>query len=911
MRVTLLTSGAPSVLAARLLQPTDQAELQGTATLAADGKTDPFAQAGAAAAAAVQSNRTSKSKVSLGKGWRSKNGSLSARPLKPEDDIRGPNSSNKGMITTKRSLQQSNPAAASVDGLGCSGVDRHNFAEELVEDEEDDGLLRCIHLQEEGLTNGCCCVMGTWNISSQADINGCTAVSQFARGDDLVGPQGLQTWLESLPPTVKAVDLGDLNLTGALPESFGPSSALLEVLWLERNRFTGSLPEKWADELTSLRSLDLSNYEYADDANKTTWGNNSFSGSLPEKWGSSLESLVAFSCGGGACDGLEGTIPASWSQLCDLSVLDLSSSRDTRWTNKMYGKLPWLWIYEKPTKWNAADLSCLPNLVVVGGSIELPQMLCLARRNPAVTSDKNFVHNNGAWGTILAANNTAPVNTEAARVSEKVGINFDPALNLCVSHHRFKYIGAVYGVFGFLFLCTVVDMLWPRRASCFACLDPEAAKEAGHNEQQPQHPAIANAVPIVFAGSRLLLVVTDLASDIIATWAIRDTDFVWLYAAMLVVPNVLAALVLHMRFCHITHRQHKWKMLVVPATYKMYQWLYSKGGLALLHTSLVLLWPYWLFLQVPILFAASFGHMIGSCGQSKWGMQWLNLPRFCSLLSLIMACTESPFSAVVFTIFYAQGMSYKFPTLIKDWNFVLTVFTALLHMLMEFWRLMPFIKAKRFKQRMRSLFLDVVVAKQAAGGAAALERVVDVATGMSASAQQGNKSVEYYYPAEITGAQSMGKSPDMAVVFEGGKVERGIGGESADDAGRGAAVAGEVDGTIEVAGDRKQQQGKGVVYYYPGEVPGFGGMSKSPDAAVVEEEHGEGGIGGEGGGPGGSAGRGAGRSAPPRAGRGAPPRAGQFAGRATGRGAPPRAGMAAGRGAPPRGGRGGGRGAAE
>ena len=888
--VLILSSGKP-VLAARLLQPTDQADLQGSVALVADGKTDPVAEA-STAAAAVQINRTSKSKASLGKGWRSKDGSLSARPLKPEDDIPGSDSTNKGLTATKRVLQQSNPAAASVDGLGCSGVDRHNFAEELVENEEDDGLLRCIYLQEEGLTNGCCCVIDTWDISSQADISGFTAISQFASGDDLVGTQGLQTWLESLPPTVKAVDLGQLNLTGALPESFGPSSALLEVLWLESNRFTGSLPEKWADELTSLRSLDLSNYNHTDDANTTIWGNNSFSGRLPERWGSLLKSLEFLWCTGGACDGLEGTIPASWSQLCNLSELTFDSSREGWGNNKMRGQLPWLWMYDKPTRWNDIDFTCIPDKIVVGGQIELPHMFCLARGHPAVMSDKFFVHNNGGWGAVVAAGDIAPANTEAVSVSEKLDIWLDPARNMCISYHRFTFIGVVYGVFGFLFLCTVVDLLWRRKASCFACLDPEAAKEAGHDEQQPQHPAIASAVPIAFAGSKLLLVLTDLASDIIATWAIRDTNFVWVFAAMLVVPNVLAALVLHLRLCHITHRAHKWKMLFVPATYKMYQWLYSKGGLALLHASLVFLWPYWLFLQVPILFAASFGRMIGSCGQSKWSMQWLNLPRFCSLLSLIMSCTESPFSAVVFTYFYALGASYQFPTLIKDWNFVLTVGTALLHMLMELWRLMPFIKGGRFKQRMKSLFLDVVVAKQAAAdGTVAVEKSVDVAGGMGTAAQQGNKSVEYYYPAEIAGAQGMCKSPDMAVACEGGKVERGIGGESAD-AGRATAVAGGLDGNIEVAGDGKQQLGKGVVYYYPGEVPGFGGMSTSPDAAVVEEE---GVAGGGGSGPVGSAGRGAGRSAPPRAGRGALPRAGQAAGRGAGRGAPPRAGRGAAR----------------
>ena len=879
----LLSSGAP-VLAARLLQPTEQAELQGSLTLVADAKTGPLAQE--AASAVVLSNRRSKSKEVLGKAWRSKGKSVPFRLSKSENVTGGPYSTLDGLRAAERSLQQSDPPAAAEADLG---VIRYDLTKKLVDDGESMGLGSCIHLQLwGGLTEGQCCVFQTWELTSLADFKGCTAVLQYTFENVPVKPQTLQIWLDSLPPNVKALDLSLMDLTGTLPESFGANSAL-EVLWLENNLFTGSLPGKWA-ELTGLRSLDLSNYPVDD--NKTIWGNNSFSGSLPEGWGSSLKSLESIGCTGGACDGLEGTIPASWSALCNLSELAFDSSREGWGNNKMHGKLPWSWIYDKPTDWNdtdkpRADLSCIPDKISVGGAIELPQMFCLARGNPAVTSDKFFVHNNGAWGAVVAAGDMVPAKLEAVSFSDKLNMTLDPARNLCVSHHRFTFIGAVYGVFGFLVLCAVLDLLWPKKASCCACLDPEGAKEAGQDVPLQQHPAIAKAVPIVFAGSKLLLVVIDLASDILATWAIRRTDFVWVFAAMLLVPNVLAALVLHLRLCHINHHSDKWKMLFVPTTYRMYESLYRKGGLALLHASIVFLWPYWVFLQVPILFAASFGRMIGRCRQSNWSMQWLNLPHFCSLLSLIMACTESPFSAVVFTYFYAHGMTAQFPTLIKDWNFVLTVFTALLHMVMEFWRMVPYIKAGRFKQRMRSLFLDVVVAKQVAGGTSALEKSVDLACDMGSNNQHGNKSVEYYYPGEVPEVQSMGKAPVIVAVDEGGQVERpGLGGQGVG-AGReaavtvpagGAGVAGDTqqkhgDGPANQAGALStggQQLGKGVVYYYPAEVPGFGGMSTSPDAAVGEERHVEGGVGwGENsslGNAGRGAGRGAGRSAPRRGG---------------------------------------------
>jgi hypothetical protein len=408
-------------------------------------------------------------------------------------------------------------------------------------------------------------------------------------------------------------------------------------------------------------------------------------------------------------------------------------------------------MYKKPTDWFEddvphANMSCIPDVIVVGGKVELPEMVCLANGHPNITSSKFYIHMDGHWAAIRKGRIQTEVDNseEAQRYLIEDRIHFDPAGNLCLSHRRFTLIGLVYGIFCFLVLCSLVDLLWPKKASCFACLDPEMAKEAGQEGAAQQYPAVANAVPIAFAASKLILVVSDLASDILATWAIRETTFVWVFAAMLLVPNVLAALVLHLRLCHITCHQAEWEMLFVPDTFRMYKWLYRKGGKALLHTTLVFLWPYWVLLEVPILFAASFGRMIKRFEESKWSMRWLHLPRFCSLLSLIMACTESPFSAIVFTYFYAGGMTYRFPTFIKDWTFVLTVGTALLHMVMEFWRLVPFIKSGRFKERMRALFLGVVVA----------ERVGVQQQAAGIGTLPSDKIVVYYYPAPVPGFEA-------------------------------------------------------------------------------------------------------------------------------------------------------------
>ena len=116
-----------------------------------------------------------------------------------------------------------------------------------------------------------------------------------------------------------------------------------------------------------------------------------------------------------------------------------------------------------------------------------------------------------------------------------------------------------------------------------------------------------------------------------------------------------------LRFCQITCCcQQKWQLLFVPSICKMHQWLYSTGGLKI-GAKLFSLCPNKMLLQVPIPFADAFGRMLESCQHPRWGMQWLNVACFCSLLSFIISCTACPFTAVVFTCFYAYGATIQCP----------------------------------------------------------------------------------------------------------------------------------------------------------------------------------------------------------------------------------------------------------
>ena len=716
-------------------------------------------------------------------------------------------------------------------------------------------FLMDLSVQAGRVLTGNCCTSASWNTS---ELDGCTALVQTLVEGEPSPPQGMQNWSQSLPSDLQALDLAGMKLMGPLPETFAPNASQnLGALVLSGNSFSWTLPgAAWA-ELSQLWLLDLSSNYARMGVDYSEGFNNSFSGELPEVWNTSLKNLTFFWCNDGACDGLKGTIPASWSELCNLKHFSLKGHEGK---SKLSGRLPWGWLYMRPVDWEKKfdpnkTYPCTPDVVIVGNEVQLPFEVCLLRGRDEIQSDKLFYSNNGTWAIIENRVNVRQAKQEDQYyplefTSSK--LRLPPQNYICASDERFWYIAGVYTFIGLLVLCAVADLLRPRKASCFDCLDREGAR-AADSEVEQQHPAIATAmarsVPIAFVTSKVIIVVTDLASDAWATLTIRETPWVWGFLVMLLVPNILAALVLHLRLCHITCRQQKWHLLFVPATYKMYQWLYSKGGLALLHASLPILWPYWLLLEAPILFAAAFGRILKTGQQSRWAMQWLNVARFFSLLSFIMSCTESPFSAVVFTYFYAYGSTAQFPTAIGDGVFVFTVGTALLHMVMEFWRLVPFIKQRKFKARMWSLFIEVVVAVRVEGTAK-----VAVAAGANDGGEHlGGKSVngEVQVTAEETeGAPAQGSmSPEEP---------------------RGS-------GSMEVncAIDPVEQQGKDVVYYYPGEVPGLGGMSTSPDAAVVEEE---GGAGGEGGGQVGSAGRGAGRGAPPRAGRGAPPRAGRVAG---------------------------------
>ncbi|WIA23592.1 hypothetical protein OEZ85_000303 [Tetradesmus obliquus] len=135
-------------------------------------------------------------------------------------------------------------------------------------------------------------------------------------------------------PRLQVIRLDNNALTGTLPAAWSNFGSNLRVLTLWHNSLTGSLPPSWS-ALTSLNHLDLSF--------------NALIGTLPAAWsslGSSSSSSSGSSSSSSSAGGLQqlwldvnqltGTLPASWGGFGALEVLFLSE-------NKLTGTLPEAW----------------------------------------------------------------------------------------------------------------------------------------------------------------------------------------------------------------------------------------------------------------------------------------------------------------------------------------------------------------------------------------------------------------------------------------------------------------------------------------------------------------------------------------------------------------------------------------
>ena len=619
---------------------------------------------------------------------------------------------------------------------------------------------------------GACCVIRSY----EASVDGCVAVRLNSGAE----ADGLHNWTATLPAGVKALILAKLDLSGSLPVSFGGATASLEVLDLGANKFTGTLPASWA-ELPALRVLYVQRNTltgtlpaswaelpalrtvYVDNNTLTgtlpaTWSalsrledlrlskdppkdksqgimqGNAFTGTLPSEW-SELSNLSMFACANGACAGLSGSIPDSWAGLCNLKYFSLFDPANS--TSQLTGRLPWKWMYELSSEWRDEDIeSCFPSLVDIPSHVEFPTYVCLARGHPKIKL-KSYRRNDGEWAYISNSSASTPqaeagvfisifqTGTESL-LADLYGLKYDLAVerSACTSTNRFTLIPVVCGAFGFAMLCTLVVLLLPTSLlSRFVAADGSSTDRRSLIVTK-LYSAFRIAwfvehMPVMLKVMKVGSVLFDVGSDVYAAYLVRKTSYVWGFLIVLLAPNVIAALVVHLNLSYLTKQQQQQQqsgsaatssMAAKPASYPLYQWLYNKGGICLLLLATIFMAPYWLLWEIPMIIAAAVGHIwqMFKGSSSRFAASWLNLGHFLGLLSFVMACTESPFVAVVFTYHYAKGMSYSFPVLLTDLEFVLTVGSALLHIAVESWAVVISIKKGRFKKSIRGMFFEVL-----------------------------------------------------------------------------------------------------------------------------------------------------------------------------------------------------------
>ena len=542
-----------------------------------------------------------------------------------------------------------------------------------------------------------CCYLLRWTITLLSQLGNCTGVVVAAQTPP---EMSLKEWLQQLPTNITGLDLWGNALHGSLPEAFVAGNKL-EVLFLGNNRFAGPLPDSWGSTLTQLRTLDLS-------------GGNRFSGTLPWSWGGGRDMpLQYFRCTTSACDNITGEFPLAWRNM-PLKYLLLSEG------TKLEGQLPWA-VYQLEGKSIFSRDS--PDVLVFGrgSTVDLPDDLCLYRGSNDLAEDSKKLYTilGEKWLDIRADPSATFTNWYVEKILDELGsYNLsDYGEGLCVASNRYLYIAIVYGIFVLLLLGTVVYVLCPSKwfQCSFNNLLPSQAAAGSRSAKLTQVSFV-----MLLAGKGAL-VLFDIGSDFYAAWTLRDAKlYLGLYLGVLFAPNVIAGFVLHLRLCYLTKRQ---QLVNEPAscTFSLYGWLYAKGGGALLYASTLLLWPYWCLGQVPLLFVATVTHAKEKASESTSKKaccvraRWFHGIKYCVLLSFLVACIEAPFSAIVFTVHYARGMTADFPIVVSTKAWLLTAGSALLHIALEVFMLAASYKKGTLRSDVQGYFTGMVrVGEQAA-----------------------------------------------------------------------------------------------------------------------------------------------------------------------------------------------------
>ena len=570
----------------------------------------------------------------------------------------------------------------------------------------------CLGLQANGWKGEECCVLKSSDTNLLSHLGNCSGLVLSTSGRNIDVPR----WASALPFGVKALHLQDNTevtedpnfsttywynsfLINEMPEGWGEATGTLEVLLLD-SLLRGTLPRAWS-RMEKLRVLDFGHTRPGE-----AGVINDIRGTLPDAW-SGLKDLEYLRCASEKCDGMYGTIPRSWSKLCKRKSLVLSNE------TLIDGVLPWEWFHQLPADWDSRSLACTPDLVIVGrgSSLGLPAEICVAKGYRELKSDKYYGVVDGRYiGLPAAIGNSRIDPTNLLDVGYSPVNLFGLSADICQGGKQdMRTILAVCTVGLVLPMCAI--FYWLYRYDWGPCWGHAGEAMVAGGCHKPTRGSL------VLLACKAVLALVDIGSDAYAAWQLRRVPlYLWLYIAILFAPNVLAALVVHMRLRLLAKAlRRNGTLALAPSTVKLYGWF---NGNVLALGSTLLLWPLWVVFLIPCMLVAAFTQCLHAGRLPP--LHWLNGPKLSALLSLFVAAIEAPSSAFVFTYQYAKGMSIEFPIAITRWAFVITVGSSLLHIVMEVFGMVQAHKTTTgCRAELKSCFVDVVVIESAPPAAAA------------------------------------------------------------------------------------------------------------------------------------------------------------------------------------------------
>ncbi|XP_076960812.1 receptor-like protein EIX2 [Bidens hawaiensis] len=212
--------------------------------------------------------------------------------------------------------------------------------------------------------------------------------------------------LATFPSNVKYLDLSDNLLSGYVPQTNGTMNPSIEVIYLSKNRFTGSVPVCFC-KVPSIQILDLSQNKFSGrlpgclgnliNLTVIVLKNNNISGVVPSSMGS-LKNLCSLHFRNNR---FEGDIPASLQNLTNLVTMDLG--------NNLFTSIIPSWIGEELCYLQILNLESnkfTENIPLQICQLNYLQYLNLAHNNITGTIPRCFGYLSGMMTTTLWVSST-------------------------------------------------------------------------------------------------------------------------------------------------------------------------------------------------------------------------------------------------------------------------------------------------------------------------------------------------------------------------------------------------------------------------------------------------------------------------------------------------------------------------